>query len=123
MKAMIKQIGSVVLDSQLSIKEFNVSNSVMGSVSMSAGGTHISYSALIHTPYRTAESIGEGGWLTEQNKTDLETLWIDLNATFDIVYEDDSVETVRMAHEKQIEFTEISVGTCIYTAFIPMAKV
>ena len=119
----IKQIGTVVLDSPLHINEFNTTNDIMGEVVMSANGTHISYSAQIYTPYRTAESRGEGGWLSEQNKTDLEALWVNLGTTFDIVYEDDSTETVRMAHEKQIDFTEIAVGACIYTAFIPMAKV
>lgn len=122
MTATIKQIGSVVLDSPLYIEEFNSPNTMMGEVVMSSAGSHIAYSAQITTPYRTAGSRSDSGWITEQNMVDLKALW-ESGTTFLITYDDDSTETCRMAHEKQISFDEIALGTCIYNTIIPMAKV
>lgn len=122
MTATIKQIGSIVLDSPLYIVEYDQPNDMMGEVVMSGAGTHIAYSAPIYTPYRTAESRGQSGWLSEQNIADLKTLW-NGTTTFNITYSDDSTETVRMAHEKQFTLEEISLGACIYVGSIPMAVV
>lgn len=122
MTAIIKQIGTVVLDSPLYILEYDVPNDIMGEVAMSASGSHIAYSALIATPYRTAESRENSGWLSVAQMDALKALWI-AGTTFLITYDDDSTETVRMANEKQISFEEISLGLCIYQGTIPMAKV
>lgn len=118
----IKQIGTVVLDSELYIDEFDSPNTMQGEAVMSVAGTHISFSAPILTPYRTAGSRGDSGWLSEQNVIDLKALW-ESGTTFTITYDDDTTETCRMAHEKQISFEEISLGTCLYYGTIPMAKV
>lgn len=123
MTATIKQIGSVVLESPLYINEFDEPNDQMGEVEMSSLGSHIVFTAPINTPYRTAGSRGQSGWLSEQNVIDLKAMWNAPEVTFQITYDDDSTESCRMAVEKQISFDEISLGTCIYTGTIPMAKV
>lgn len=122
MKSQIKQIGAVVLENPLWIEEYGTPNTMMGEVEMSLDGTHIAYSAEIKTPYRTASSQSDSGWIGETEMLALQALW-EAGTTFDITYVDDATETVRMAHEKQISFDEISLGACIYNGIIPMAKV
>lgn len=118
----VKQIGSVVLFKPLYVKEFNEPNTMAGESIMSAAGSHIVYSAPINTPYRTLETLADSGWLDETNVSDLKALWL-TDATYTLTYDDDTTETVRFAHEKQITFNPVSLGACYYNVVIPMAKV
>ena len=118
----VKQIGDIVLHKPLFVKEFNEPNDMQGQMVMSTVGTHIVYTAPIITPYITLETKEGSGWLDEDNVTDLKALWIS-GLQYDIIYTDDTTDTVRFANEKQIVFTSISIGACYYNVIIPLAKV
>ena len=122
MKKKVKQIGSIVLHKPLFVKEFNEPNDMQGEMVMSTLGTHIVYVASIATPYITLETKEGSGWLSEDNIADLKALWVS-SLEYDIIYTDDTTDTIRFANEKQIVFTPISVGACYYSAIIPLAKV
>jgi len=122
MKNMVKQIGSIVLHKPLFVKEFNEPNNMQGEMLMSTLGTHIVFTAPIETPYITLETKGDSGWLSEDNIADLKALWY-TSLEYDIIYIDDTTDTVRFANEKQIVFSPISVGACYYNVIIPLAKV
>jgi len=118
----VKKIGDIVLYKPLFVKEFNEPNELMGEMIMSADGTHIAYSADIHTPYITLETRSDSGWLNEANVSALKAIWGDITS-ITITYDDDTTDTVRTAHEKQPVYAETSLGACYYNVIIPLAKV
>ena len=123
MSKKVKQLGSIVFYKPLFIKEFSEPDNVVGEMVMSANGTHIAYSAPINTPYVTLQTLGNSGWLDEDNVSALKLLWVALDTTYTIIYDDDSTDIVRFAHEKKPSYLPISVGACYYNVTIPLAKV
>ena len=119
-----KSLGAVTFDytNKLFIKEEFDNGSVLGEMNMSADGTHIVYEASISTPYITLESR-QHSIISEAQRVALMTMWETLDTTYTLTYSDDSTDTVRMAKEKKIVFTELWEGACQYRAVIPLAKV
>ena len=118
----IKQIGTVILDYPLWVKEYLAMRNMLGEKRTSTAGTAILYEAEIHTPTRTLTSR-ESGWLSEQNIADLKTLWNQMDTSFDIIYSDDSTETVVFDRSIPMNFTDVYEGACDYTANISLIKV
>ncbi|WP_297525118.1 hypothetical protein [Sulfurovum sp.] len=117
-----KQLGSVVFDmNSLFIREEMSPSNIMADTVMSAAGSHIVYEADILTPYITLDSK-QYGWIREQQAEELKSMWGQIGLVFVLTYDDDSTETVRMAHEKQLALTPIYEGSDKYTAVIPLAK-
>lgn len=117
-------LGSVTFNNPNTLfiqEEFN-NTEVLGSMNMSAAGTHIVYEAEIHTPYITLDSQ-EFGIVTEAQRATLMTMWETLETTYTLTYDDASTDTVRMAREKDIVFTPLWEGACEFKAIIPLAKV
>jgi len=118
-----KQLGSVVFEyNTLFIQEEFVNDSILADTQMSAAGTHIVYGSTIVTPYITLDSK-EYGWIDETQKDVLVAMWEDFSTTQTLTYDDNTTDTVRMAVEKQLEFTPLFEGSCKYTAVIPLAKI
>lgn len=117
-----KQLDTIVFNlNTLFIQEEMMNDSVMGQMKMSGAGTHIVYEAEIFTPYITLDSE-QHGWLTEAQVEALTALWMQLDTTFTLTYDDDTTDTVRFAKEKKMQFTPLYEGSCNYTAIIPLAK-
>jgi len=118
-----KQLGTVIFGfNTLFIQEEMDPSSIMGETVMSAKGTHIVYEAEIFTPYITLDSK-QYGWITEAQRAALITMWEQIGATFTLIYDDASTDTVRMAKEDKMSFTPLSEGSKKYTVIIPLAKV
>ena len=116
-------LGSVSFDTNTLFIQEEFSNAkVMGEAVMSAAGTHIVYTATIKTPYITLDSKNYG-IITDTQKTALEVMWESPGTTQTLTYDDSTTETVRMAVEKDLIFTELWEGACKYRAIIPLAKV
>jgi len=117
-----KQLGTVTFNQNtLFIQEEFANDNVRGAMRMSAAGTHIIWGATIYTPYITLDSH-EMGWLSEADKDAIIQMWRDFSTTQTLTYDDDSTDTVRMAVEKDLVFTPLYEGACIYKAIIPTAK-
>lgn len=119
-----KSLGAVTFNNPntLFIQEQFNSNNVEGLVKDSAAGTQIVYEATRYTPYITLDSK-QFGIVTEAQRETLMTMWDALDTNYTLTYDDDSTETVRMAHEKKIVFAELWEGACEFKAIIPLAKV
>ena len=118
-----KSLGAVTFDTNtLFIQEQYSSDSVTGTMVMSAGDTHIAFEAPIHTPYITLDSR-EHGIVAELQRDALMVMWNTLDTTYILTYDDDSTDLVRMAKEKKIVFTELWEGSCTFKVIIPLAKV
>lgn len=119
----VKQIGTVTFDQGYAdLLEELSDDTIIGETVMSAAGTHISYVAEIVTPYITVDSGGHA-WITDAQRIELISMRRQLESTFTITYSDDSTDTVRFAHEKKMEFSEVSKGIEVFSALIPLAKV
>jgi len=122
MTSKVKQVESIVLQYPMWLDEFYTPKNMIGENRMSAAGVAVMYEASIKTPTRTLLSR-ESGWLSEDNITDLKTLWSVVGNTFSIIYDDDSTDVVAFDRSRALSFTEVSEGMCEYTAVIPMMKV
>ena len=119
-----KQLGAVVFNNPntLFIQEQYANDDILGKVYMSAASTHIVYESTIETPYITLDSK-QYGIITEAQRSALETMWEALDTTYTLTYDNSATETVRMAHEKKMIFTELWEGACSFRVILPLAKV
>jgi len=122
MTARAKGLGALTLTYMLWVDEYEKPNHIMSEAQMSADGNHIVYQAEIFTPYRTLTSKRHG-WLTEDDITALKTMYSQLDTNFVLIFDDETTESVRFAHEKPLVFTPLFEGSDYYTAVIPLAKV
>ena len=119
-----RKLGNVEFTlNSLFIREQMQPDSKISEMQMSAAGTHIVYMADIATPYITLDSM-QYGWIDDTQREELLSMWAaqDDTVTYVLTYDDNSTEIVRMAVEKEIVFTPLFEGACIYTAVIPLAK-
>ena len=115
-------IGGVVFGHKMYMLELDEPSNIVSEVAISEAGTHIVWQSEILTPYITLESR-EQGWIEQAEKDLIMELYSQFEATFVLVFDDESEENVRFAHEKGIPFTPISEGSSIYTAQISLAVV
>lgn len=119
----VKRLGNVMFDfNSLFVVEDEAPANVTGTMRLAADGSHVAFAQRIVTPYITLESR-ENGWINDAQRLELLDMWGQLDATWELEYVDGSVETVRMAHEKQLNFTPLWEGCDDYTAVIPLARI
>ncbi len=119
----IKQIGSLVLTNSLFVEETNAPNKTIGESVMSADGTLITYKAKVHTPYITA--IGRSGileYLTPGERDEIIIMSEVLEASYQIIYNDNTTDMIIFAPDKPPTFSEIYTGSCIVYPKITMIK-
>ena len=113
------QLGSVIFEYP---QEVLRASSIMSEKVKSADGVTIAFEAWDYTP-EIMISSAEDDWLSQQNVTELQTMFEQMGTTHTIYYENGTTEEVRFDHTKQISFTEILYGTCIYYGNIPLEKI
>lgn len=120
----VKSLGAVVFGlNTMHVDEAMAPSNIVAQMRLSGAGTHIVYQSEILTPYITLNSLSSS-WITKDQKDALELMWQDLDTTYTLTYEDDSTDQVRMAREKQLEFTRLTeTNKDYYKVMIPLAKV
>ncbi len=106
----------------LFIQEEFTDNSLLAEAKLSAAGTRISYVAVINTPNITLDSK-EYGWIKEEEKNLIDIMFLDIDSTFILTYNDDTTDEVMFRHEVPPSFTATHEGSQTYTAIIPLVKV
>ena len=117
-------LGGIVFDYRLHYKEINSPEDIDAEVATSESGIHLVWEREIQTPYITLESLSNG-WIRQNTKDALMAIRSQIGATFTLVFDDSSTETVRFAHERNngIIFTPHHDGCTDYNVQIFLAKV
>jgi len=120
----VKALGPVTfeLNSMFVKEETEGHGMVLAETHLSGAGSHVVYETVITTPYITLYS-GQNGWITDAQREAIMQLWDTPGATTTITYKDGTVEDVRFAREKRIEFTPLFEGSDHFTGTIPLAKI
>ena len=115
-------LGGVTFDYPLFVKEYDSPTyDKMATMRMSAARTHIVYVADVVTPYITLESRDDG-WMSQPVVDALKALISNIGAEYQLVYDDGTSDTVRVAHEARIQFTPLFDCSLEYTSTITLAK-
>ncbi len=113
-----KQLGLTVFEYP---QEVSTECIVTGVTHRSAAGTNITYESSIQAPYITLISDADD-WLSETDKDAIMTMCGQINTTFTLTYEDDTTDTVRFDHSKELMLEEIADGVCFYYGTIYLMK-
>ncbi len=117
-----KKLGNVEFNhNTLFIEEEFIPANVEGEEIPSAAGTYIYYAATIETPHITLDGRSYG-WVTDEQRIELISMWASLGTLYLLTYNDDSTNTVIMRPDKAPEFKEIYEGACRYNAKIYLTK-
>lgn len=121
---LVKSIGSVIFETPIFVLETDEPSDVVGEDILTAGGTLISYVAIVHTPYLTVSSRdGSNETVDEQQKEELKVMNKNLGAEYTLVFEDGTTTQVVFARSSSsLGFNPIFTGSCVYRVNIPLIK-
>ena len=107
------------LQNPLFVLEEESPTDILSSMTLSASGDHIVYEKRIRTPYITLETRANG-WLSETQVRDLIALSRNAGAEYEIEYDDNTTQKVRIANEKRLSFQPLFEGSCDYVGTITL---
>jgi len=118
----VKSLGSVIFNTNtLFIQEEFTNNNLLAEARVSAAGTRVEYVALNNSPDITIQSL-ENGWIDEVQRQAITAMFLSIDSTFLLKYNDDSTDTIRFKHDAPPIFTQLFEGAEMYTATIFLIK-